>query len=200
MDKKSGVSARLPTSRPPTELCQSHHINPYPNAPMVMPAAAARLAADATTMLRHSRHAAAIEAAMQRNAKQGQLVNAVLSGCGYKEIRFRGCRLYAHRVVFALHYGRWPTPRCDHIDGNKTNNRADNLRECSASENGHNGKMHRDNATGVKGVFRYVRSGYGTEVMSNGVRHRKWFRRLEDAAAHVKQLREQLHGDFARHE
>jgi limonene-1,2-epoxide hydrolase len=34
----------------------------------------ARLAADATTMLRHSRHAAAIEAAMQRNAKQGQLV------------------------------------------------------------------------------------------------------------------------------
>jgi hypothetical protein len=137
---------------------------------------------------------------LRRHAKQGQLVNAVLSGCGYKEIRFRGCRLYAHRVVFALHYGRWPTPRCDHIDGNKTNNRADNLRECSASENGHNGKMHRDNATGVKGVFRYVRSGYGTEVMSNGVRHRKWFRRLEDAAAHVKQLREQLHGDFARHE
>ena len=28
----------------------------------------------------------------------------------------------------------------------------------------------------------------------------KWFRRLEDAAAYVKQLREQLHGEFARHE
>ena len=133
-------------------------------------------------------------------AKQGQLVNAFLSGCGYKEIRFRGCRLYAHRVVFALHHGRWPTPRCDHIDGNKTNNRADNLRECSASENGHNGKMHRDSTTGVKGVSPYGRGGYGAEVMSNGVRHRKWFRRLEDAAAYVRQLREQLHGDCARHE
>lgn len=34
----------------------------------------ARLAADATIMLRHSRHAAAIEAAMQRNAERDRMV------------------------------------------------------------------------------------------------------------------------------
>jgi hypothetical protein len=32
-----------------------------------------------------------------------------------------------------------------------------------------------------------------------GKKYRKYFRRLEDAAAYVKQLREQLHGEFARH-
>ena len=130
--------------------------------------------------------------------RQGQPTGCCTSDV-YRRLQFRGHTLLAHRVVFALHHGRWPTPCCDHIDGNPLNNRATNLRECSVSSNAHNRKMRRGTATGVKGVSR-LPGGYLAEVMFGGVRHRKWFRQLKDAAAYVKQLREQLHGDFARHE
>jgi hypothetical protein len=135
-----------------------------------------------------------------RRARLGQPTAGGLTSAGYKVVSFAGRRFYAHRVAFALHHGRWPTPCCDHIDGDKTNNRADNLRECSVSANAHNGKMHRDNATGVKGVHRVDHGSYRAGVMINGILHRKRFRRLKDAAAYIKQLREQLHGEFARHE
>jgi hypothetical protein len=42
-------------------------------------------------------------------------------------------------------------------------------------------------------------SSYQAHVELRGVKHTKRFRRLEDAAAYAKQLREQLHGEFARH-
>jgi hypothetical protein len=42
--------------------------------------------------------------------------------------------------------------------------------------------------------------GYLARARIKGVAHNKYFRRLEDAAAYVKRLREQLHGEFARHE
>jgi hypothetical protein len=136
---------------------------------------------------------------LRARVHQNKLTSAGLNGAGYKLVQFAGRKLLAHRVAFALHHGRWPMPCCDHIDGDKTNNRADNLRECSVSANAHNAKMHHNNASGVKGVSR-LGGGYLAEVMINGAKHRKYFRRLEDAAAYARQLREQLHGEFARHE
>ena len=131
--------------------------------------------------------------------QQGAPTCSGLNGKGYKQVQFRGTKFVAHRVAFALHHGRWPTPCCDHIDGDRQNNRADNLRECSVSENQHNRGVPRNSTTGVKGV-RCLSGGYLATVVISRRAHTKWFRRLEDAAAYVKQLREQLHGDFARHE
>ena len=134
-----------------------------------------------------------------RRVKQGQVAGGSLNGEGYNQLGFSGMKFLAHRVAFALHRGRWPSPCCDHIDGDKTNNRADNLRECSASENQRNRGLSRNSTTGVKGVRR-LSGGYLAKVVINRCGHNKWFRQLEDAAAYVKRLREQLHGEFARHE
>ena len=117
---------------------------------------------------------------------------------GYLQVQLRGTKFLAHRVAFALRYGRWPTPYCDHINGVQTDNRIVNLRECSASGNAQNAVTRRDNTTGVKGVYAHL-GAYVAQVGLGGTRYNKRFCRLEDAAAWVKQTREQLHGEFARH-
>jgi hypothetical protein len=117
----------------------------------------------------------------------------------YWKLRFKGCMMWGHRVAFALHHGRWPEPQCDHIDGNGLNNRADNLRECSRSQNNMNRNTPRTNKSSVKGVYRHADGGYVASVQMLRKQYRKYFRHLEDAAAWAKQLREQLHGEFARH-
>jgi len=121
-----------------------------------------------------------------------------LSASGYLYIQFKGTQVSVHRVAFALFHGRWPHPVCDHIDGNTLNNRASNLRECSVVNNQQNRRVSRNNSSGVKGVYK-MGDKWRANVKCNGRTHSRVFRFLEDAAAWVKQLREQLHGEFARH-
>jgi len=52
-------------------------------------------------------------------------------------------RIRAHRIVWFLNYGKWPEKEIDHIDGNPTNNRIENLRDVSVRENQSNQKIHR---------------------------------------------------------
>jgi hypothetical protein len=63
-------------------------------------------------------------------------------------------RLYlAHRVVWILTYGKWPEGEIDHIDGNRLNNRIENLRDGSCGVNEQNRKRARsDSTTGLIGV------------------------------------------------
>ena len=58
------------------------------------------------------------------------------TGYVYVWVYFRGerFRLWKHRLVFFLVYGRFPK-EIDHINGIKTDNRIENLREVSGSEN-----------------------------------------------------------------
>jgi hypothetical protein len=57
-----------------------------------------------------------------------------------------------HRIVWAMHHGKWPEHTIDHIDRNKSNNRIENLRDVTMSEN----LMNRGhaNSTGISGVHR----------------------------------------------
>jgi len=47
----------------------------------------------------------------------------------YRKIFFKDTRLPAHRVVFAMETGRWTANEIIHLDGDKDNNRFDNLCE-----------------------------------------------------------------------
>ena len=61
----------------------------------------------------------------------------------------------AHRVIWALHNGEWPKAAIDHIDGDKLNNRIENLRVADAAQNGWNRGATIMNKSGVKGVSEY---------------------------------------------
>ena len=74
------------------------------------------------------------------------------SGKAYIQINNGGERLLAHRVVWILVNNEIPC--CvDHIDGDGTNNKIENLRNTTLSGNARNQKISRANTTGVTGVY-----------------------------------------------
>jgi hypothetical protein len=91
----------------------------------------------------------------------------------------------------------------DHVDGNGLNNTRSNLRKCTRSENAKNAKLKSNSKSGIKGVmFETVGNGYRrwrATVMSNGIRHQKYFDTAQDADTWARAKREELHGAFARH-
>ena len=54
---------------------------------------------------------------------------------GYRMGKINGVRVYAHRVAWALHTGAWPTGVVDHINGDRSDNRASNLQDVGMRDN-----------------------------------------------------------------
>ena len=71
---------------------------------------------------------------------------------GYLGVVVGAKRYLAHRLCWALLHGRWPNDQIDHINGDKTDNRACNLREATNLQNGKNVKLSANNTSGVSGV------------------------------------------------
>lgn len=71
---------------------------------------------------------------------------------GYAQVKVNGRMLYAHRIIYALMHSEMPEGEIDHIDGDPLNNRIENLRDVSGSENQHNSKKRKDNSSGFTGV------------------------------------------------
>jgi hypothetical protein len=69
---------------------------------------------------------------------------------GYVDIGIDYYSYFAHRLAFLYMEGRWPDPDPDHKNRIRHDNRWENLREASSSQN----KMNRpyNNKTGYKGV------------------------------------------------
>lgn len=65
---------------------------------------------------------------------------------------FRRKTFKAHRVAWFLYHGSWPEGEIDHIDGNAQNNKLENLRDVTHTENTRNMKRRKDNTSGVTGV------------------------------------------------
>ena len=72
---------------------------------------------------------------------------------GYRVVSFDGRNYYAHRLVWELHHGRKPL-EIDHINGNRSDNRIENLRECDRSQNTANTPRPRLERSLPKGVYR----------------------------------------------
>ncbi|MGL6211363.1 MAG: HNH endonuclease [Paracoccaceae bacterium] len=75
-----------------------------------------------------------------------------VNGHGYLYGTFMQKKVAAHRVAFALMLGAWPTGDIDHINGTTTDNRWENLRMATKSENSRNMKKSKRNKSGTTGV------------------------------------------------
>lgn len=84
-------------------------------------------------------------------AKKGSIV-CPKSTVGYLKVRVDGQVLYVHTIIYLLNHGHLPHFSIDHIDGVKTNNRIENLRDVSQQDNCKNSGLRSDNTSGVVGV------------------------------------------------
>ncbi len=106
----------------------------------------------------------------------------------------------ASQVIFLICHGYLPE-MVDHINGDVSDNRIENLRAADKYTNQWNSKKSTRNTSGVKGV--YFKKRIGMWVTKVQVKNRRYsagqFNSLEAAAAAVRILREKLHGEFCRH-
>jgi len=103
---------------------------------------------------------------------------------GYKAGRVLGVSLKAHRIAWALSYGRWPRGEIDHINGDRADNKLSNLREVSRLENRKNLKRQSNNSSGMTGVSGRGDRGFQAYIKVKGKQmHLGYFNRLEDACA-----------------
>lgn len=73
-----------------------------------------------------------------------------------------------HHVVWALHHGDWPAGLVDHINGIRDDNRIENLRVVTRSENARNRRLSAANSSGANGVYRHKERWRATITVSLG--------------------------------
>lgn len=129
-------------------------------------------------------------------------VSGYLAKDGYHYVSILGKNYLLHRVIFLYHKGYLPEfpITIDHIKGNK-DNRIENLREATQSQQNCNKPLSNSNKSGIKGVFWDKKSRkWITRVKSNGKKYTVgYFSDIEEAENAVRQLREKLHGEFCNH-
>lgn len=69
-------------------------------------------------------------------------VAGCLNNKGYLQVRINGVDHFIHRIIWFLEKGNWPNI-VDHINGIKTDNRIENLRDVDAKGNMQNLARHR---------------------------------------------------------
>ena len=145
----------------------------------------------------------------QNDSREGKRWNTRYAGTvagnknlanGYTWYHVDGNQYRGHIIAWLYMMGSFPDSDIDHKDRDGFNNKWDNLREATQSQNCANKTARVDNPTGVKGV-----SWEGSRnkwVASIGVNYRKIkigrFERIEDAKAAYDAAAEKYFGEFAR--
>lgn len=128
-----------------------------------------------------------------------------LAGCksknGYLLISIKRTHYYAHRLAWLYMTGEWPPQQIDHIDGVRENNKWDNLRSATSSENACNKPKMPKNSSGYKGVGFHKSTGkWRAYICAPGHRHLHlgMFLTAETAYNAYCEAAKTLHGNFAR--
>ena len=116
---------------------------------------------------------------------------------GYTNIGWKHKSYLAHRIIWLMHSGKWPTHDIDHIDRNPRNNRIENLRHVTRSQNKMNMGAKADNKIGIKGVNR-KRGRWVAQIQKDGKKtHLGYFGTPEEAGAAYKAAAKIIHGVYA---
>lgn len=134
----------------------------------------------------------------------GGIAGSFDKGRKYYVVRFEKVLYSQHRVLYQLYHNVELTNEyIDHIDGDTTNNKKDNLRVCTSSQNRHNRTYRKDNKLKIKNVHeKIVRTNkyWCISIKKDGKRYSKYFRQNNFTLEEVIKIRnimlKELHGEF----
>jgi len=133
-----------------------------------------------------------------KSRKAGDVVGSLNSN-GYlvASVKSKICRV--HRLIFMWHHGFMPE-QVDHINGVRRDNRIENLRQATPSQNNQNRKA--TSKSGFKGVHWHKQSSkwIASICINRKSVHLGSFVKKEDAAKFATNARKNIHGEFARGE
>jgi len=118
---------------------------------------------------------------------------------GYRHIYFNGKWIYTHRLVFLMHHGYLPE-RLDHVNGNPSDNRIENLRPATQSQNMWNRAISKNNTSGIKGVSKFKNKWKACVMKNYKLIYLGLYNTIEEAKKAVEDFRNKEHAEFARHE
>jgi len=127
-----------------------------------------------------------------------KVVTSAVDSRGHLQRVVGGISWGEHRLVYIYHHGVLPD-EVDHINGVKVDNRIENLRACSRSQNKANAPKLVTNKSGYKGVSLCKRRGkWKATICYNYKQH--WLGYFDDPEeahkAYIQKAKE-LFGDFA---
>jgi hypothetical protein len=116
---------------------------------------------------------------------------------GYLRFSMAGRIFGIHQLVWIYHYDYLPK-MLDHINGDKLDNRIENLRECTAMENAWNTPPK--NSRGFpKGVCAGKHGGFQVKISCEGIcKSYGTYQTLKEAKNVSEQVYKELHGEFCR--
>jgi hypothetical protein len=119
----------------------------------------------------------------------------------YLKITINGRKFRAHQLAWLFMTGEWCSLLIDHRDGDPANNRWNNLRRATVSQNTANRRRQRNNVCGFKGVVRTRSGRWCARIYKHGRRHHLG-NFLTPEAAHAAYIAaaRKLFGEFARAE
>lgn len=105
-----------------------------------------------------------------------------------------------HRLVWIYHNGN-TDQIIDHINNDSFDNRIENLRVCTLSQNLCNSKIFKNNTSGIKGVNWCIQKNKWRArlILEKKEIHIGFFNNLEDAKNKITEQRKLLHKEFYNH-
>lgn len=128
------------------------------------------------------------------------------TGHRYLRISIDGKPQSLHRTIYIWHFGK-PEKNVDHVDGNRENNKIENLREATQQQNCLNRKHKTTSKSPYKNLYLQAPTKNAEwkrnwVVSINVAGKRKYigsFEDLELADLVATEARDKFHGQFARH-
>jgi hypothetical protein len=133
------------------------------------------------------------------NAKVGEEAGWI-GNKGYRLVCINYKDVLIHKIIYAMHYGHVPQ-YIDHINGNRADNRIENLRETTISQNGCNQKLSKKNTSGCKNVsWNKTRNKWVVRIVFDSGKLKQWYvDDFEFAKLLAYEAREKYHREFACH-
>ncbi len=129
--------------------------------------------------------------------RKGGRIAGTIRKDGYVHVQVGPKSYYAHCLIWCMVTGIWPEDQIDHKDLNRSNNKWDNLRAATPSQNKAN--IRALNRLGAKGVEVLPNGKFRARITKDGRDyHLGCFDSLDDAKAAYLDSAKQKFGEFAR--